>query len=245
MIKLSGSLKRQILAHAAAACPQESCGLLLSANGQTVYRPCTNTAADPCRNFEISPAQWAAAEDAGEVLAVVHAHPDGQPFLSAADRAAQLANPLPWLLAVAGSLKTVRPVPRLLGRVFEYGRADCMALLRDAYHLAGIELPDPPRGDFNADAKANRFILEGVRHGFNQVRQSDMAAGDAVLMSCGGEANHVGLYLGGGMMLHHAAGSLSRRDLLGGYWLQSLHSVWRHQNWRPEMMTAVKNDFAP
>ncbi|MEQ7735006.1 hypothetical protein ABQG64_01145, partial [Escherichia coli] len=35
-----------------------------------------------------------------------------------------------------------RCVPHLTGRRFEHGVTDCYTLLRDAYHLAGIEMPD-------------------------------------------------------------------------------------------------------
>ncbi len=46
-----------------------------------------------------------------------------------------------------GAIHKFRCVPHLTGRRFEYGVTDCYTLFRDAYHLAGIEMPDFHRGD--------------------------------------------------------------------------------------------------
>ena len=177
----------------------------------------------------------------GEVCAIVHSHPQGEPWLSGADRQMQAANGLPWVLAVSGSLKVFAPVPHLRGRVFEYGRFDCYSLLVDAYHLAGIDLPLVQRGDIDDDAAQGRFLAMASAAGFARVR--DLQPGDVVLTEFDGLASHVLLYLGSGEMLHHAFGQLSRRDGYGPYWQRHTHSIWRHRQWQPEMLQAVLNDL--
>lgn len=242
-MKINQKIEAAVLREAAAASPNESCGLLLKKNGRYRFLPCINRAADPMQTFEIAAADFQAAEQQGsEVVAVVHSHPQGEPFLSGADRQMQLALGLPWLLAAGGRVMRFLPVPHLRGRVFRYGRSDCYTLVRDAYHLCGIDLADIARGsDMDADARDNLFVKNAETVGFYRVEQAQ--PGDVVLTALGGPANHALLYLGNGQMLHHAYGQLSRREPYGGYWQEHTHSIWRHRLWQPEMLAAVENDL--
>ncbi|EOA1244308.1 phage tail protein, partial [Escherichia coli] len=67
--------------------------------------------------------------------------------LSEADRRLQVQSDLPWWLVCRGTIYKYRCVPHLTGRRFEHGVTDCYTLFRDAYHLAGIEMPDFTRED--------------------------------------------------------------------------------------------------
>ncbi|ENM6829397.1 phage tail protein, partial [Escherichia coli] len=78
---------------------------------------------------------------------LVHSHPGGLPWLSEADRRLQIKSALPWWLVSRGDIHKFRCVPHLTGRRFEHGVTDCYTLFRDAYHLAGIEMPDFHRED--------------------------------------------------------------------------------------------------
>nr|UOP05348.1 C40 family peptidase [Conchiformibius kuhniae] len=241
ILELSDSLKRAILSHAAFFPKREICGFLVFENGGLAYRPCLNTAADPRKNFEIAPEDWLHYGDA--VRAVVHSHPDGEPFLSGADRQAQVATALPWVLAVRRRVRVFRPVPHLRGREFFYGTADCYSLIADAYHLAGIELIAVERGEMDTDAAQNLFETLAPKAGFYRVPLTSLRAGDVLLTAHNGNANHAMLYLGGGEVLHHAYGQLSRREPYSDFWQQRTASVWRHRDWRDGCMVAVGNDL--
>ncbi len=95
----------------------------------------------------MSPEDWLQAEMQGEIVALVHSHPAGLPWLSEADRRLQVQSDLPWWLVCRGVIHKFRCVPHLTGRRFEHGVTDCYTLFRDAYHLAGIDLPDFYRHD--------------------------------------------------------------------------------------------------
>ncbi len=92
----------------------------------------------------MSPEDWLQAEMQGEIVALVHSHPGGLPWLSEADRRLQVQSDLPWWLVCRGAIHKFRCVPHLTGRLFEHGVTDCYTLFRDAYHLAGIEMPSVP-----------------------------------------------------------------------------------------------------
>lgn len=64
-----------IMAHAAAEYPRECCGVVAQKSRVERYFPCRNLAAEPTEHFHLSPEDYAAAEDWGTVVAIVHSHP--------------------------------------------------------------------------------------------------------------------------------------------------------------------------
>ncbi|CSQ39916.1 Tail assembly protein [Shigella sonnei] len=136
-----------ILAHARRCAPAESCGFVVRTPEGERYFPCVNISGEPEAYFRMSPEDWLQAEMQGEIVALVHSHPGGLPWLSEADRRLQVQSDLPWWLVCRGAIHKFRCVPHLTGRRFEHGVTDCYTLFRDAYHLAGIEMPDFHRED--------------------------------------------------------------------------------------------------
>lgn len=236
-------IDKQILAHAAECAPQESCGFVIDTGTGQHYMPCQNIADRPAEYFEISPDDWLRAQTAGEVVALVHSHPDGLPVLSECDRASQRRTALPWWLVCGTEIYRFNNVPPLLGRQFEHGVLDCLTLLRDAYHLAGINLPDYSREDEWWKKGQDLYLDLLGPNGFYQV--TDAQPGDVILICLGSEkANHAAIYCGDQYVLHHCSQRLSKRDIYGGFWLNYTHSIWRHKEWQPYGFTAICNDMA-
>lgn len=63
-----------IQAHAAAQYPKECCGLLLAVGRAQKYFACRNIATEPNEEFRLDPEDYAAAEDLGDVIGIVHSH---------------------------------------------------------------------------------------------------------------------------------------------------------------------------
>lgn len=236
-----------IKAHALAEYPHEACGLVAIVKGRERYWRCRNVAPKPEDDFRLDPADYAAAEDAGEIVAVVHSHPDVAARPSAADLVQCEASGLPWVIVSVMPGPAVAEIHRfepsgyqapLVGRPFHHGVLDCYTLCRDWYaREAGIELPDFPREDGWWDDGHSNLYLDHFREaGFEPVGQVDevvLQRGDVILMQIRSKndvPNHAGVYLGDGQFIHHMYGRLSSRDVYGGMWRDYTRLIVRHRN---------------
>ncbi len=113
-----------------------------------------------------------------------------------------------------GAIHKFRCVPYLTGRRFEHGVTDCYTLFRDAYHLAGIEMPDFHREDDWWRHGQNLYLDNLEATGLYQVPLSAAQPGD-VLLCCFGSSvpNHAAIYCGDGELLHHIPEQLSKREV--------------------------------
>ncbi|WP_126677200.1 C40 family peptidase, partial [Escherichia coli] len=161
------------------------------------------------------------------------------------DRRLQVQSDLPWWLVCRGAIHKFRCVPHLTGRRFEHGVTDCYTLFRDAYHLAGIEMPDFHRGDDWWRHGQNLYLDNLEATGLYQVALSSAQPGD-VLLCCFGSSvpNHAAIYCGDGELLHHIPEQLSKRERYTDKWQRRTHSLWRHRAWRASAFTGIYNDLA-
>lgn len=236
--------EQDILAHAAQCAPVESCGYVVRTDAGEMYLPCENLSAEPTMYFRMAPEAYLRAQAAGDIVALVHSHPGGQPFLSEGDRCLQLQSALPWWLVCDGKVYKFRCVPHLTGRSFEHGVTDCYTLLRDAYQLAGIELPDFERQDGWWDRGENMYLDNFPDIGFYPVEPEATQTGD-VLICCfaSSVANHAAVICDNGELLHHIPDQLSKRERYTDKWQRRTHSIWRHREWRASAFTGIYNDL--
>lgn len=141
-------------------------------------------------------------------------------------------------------------VAPLLKRPFIHGVYDCYSLIRDAYRADSygfvrdfydtdkIILPEFPR-DFGwwsdrENGKAvtpKRLYIDGFRQaGFREITRDEMRPGDVFLASvlAPGVTNHGGIYLGGGLIIHHLRGRLSKTDV-ASRWLGHVTHYLRYE----------------
>lgn len=232
-------LRPAIEAHARQAYPQECCGLIVQAGDGLAYHPCRNLLADtPAGDdrFEIHHIDWAAAEDAGEVLAVVHSHPDAGANPSMADRVMCERTELPWVIIgwPHGVMTLTTPVgfsAPLIGRDFHHGVLDCYTLIRDYYaQTLGLALPDFERAD-EWWAKGGNLYRDGfAQAGFVEVNDRPQQHDVLLMQVCARVENHGAVCLGDGTIVHHLYGRLSSRDVYGGYWERHTTAVLRHRS---------------
>ncbi len=80
---------------------------------------------------------------------------------------------------------------------------DCYTLFRDAYHLAGIEMPDFHRGDDWWRHGQNLYLDNLEATGLYQVPSTSTTGRRAAVLFWFIGANHAAIYCGDGELLHH------------------------------------------
>lgn len=229
--------------HALAAYPKEACGLIIVQEGVERYLACRNIASSKREHFILDPKDYARAEDLGEIVAVVHSHPDAHCRPSEADRVSCELSGLPWYifsvykdehgnLAIAGE-EAFEPSgykAPLIGRQFSHGVLDCYTLVRDYYAWElGIELPNFHRDDDWWSKGENLYLENYEASGFEQITGKPQV-GDIILMQIRSKVpNHAGVYVGDGQFIHHLYGRLSSRDVYGGYWQEVTRLIIRRK----------------
>ena len=113
-ISIQNTAIKAIHTHAAAAHPQECCGILLG-EGDCIVKavPAANVHGSPQTHFELDPAALIgahkAARDGGaQVLGYYHSHPAGPAEPSVTDRNMAAHDGLLWAIVGAGDLKLWR-----------------------------------------------------------------------------------------------------------------------------------------
>lgn len=237
MIELPEAVRLAAEQHAADEYPREACGLVIVERGRPVYVRCHNRSESAREQFRMAPEDYAAAEDRGQVVAVLHSHPDASANPSEADRVACEASGLPWHIVgwPSGVWRGCEPcgyrLP-LVGRSFVHGVVDCYTLIRDAYReLLSIELPDFDRDDRWWERGKNLYVENFVRAGFREVAIDDIRPHDVLLMQVLSQVpNHAAIYMGDNVILHHLDGRLSSRDVFGGYYRKVHTHTLRHES---------------
>lgn len=225
-----------IVAHAAEVYPAECCGVVAQKSRVERYFPCRNIAENPTEQFHLSPEDYIAAEEWGTVTGIVHSHPDATTQPSELDKAQCDAMAIPWHIVSypEGDLRTVMPRGELplVGRAFVLGHTDCWGLVMSYFRQThGIVLNDY-RVDYLwwESGRENLYLDKWYECGFREFSGRPQS-GDMVIMQVSAPvANHAGILLDDGMLLHHMYSMLSQRVPYGGYWKDRTVKIVRHMS---------------
>lgn len=236
--RIDTPMRAKIYEHAMQAAPRECCGLLILPweRDGLEYWACRNVFPGGQDRFQIDPEDWVNVEEQGQVVGVLHSHPNASANPSMADRVGCERSGLPWVVVglPSGVMKEVLPTgwqAPYTGREFSHGVLDCYTLIQDWYlrepDLA-IELPDFDREDDWWTRGDDLYMKHLAEAGFYLV-QGALQRHDVVLMRIRAQqANHGAIYQGNGVLLHHLVGRLSCTDVYGGFWERNTVGVARH-----------------
>jgi proteasome lid subunit RPN8/RPN11 len=236
-MKLTNAMHAEILEHAQNQDPRECCGLIAIVKGRKKYFPCQNIADTPDEHFVLSGEDYAAIEDKGEIVSIVHSHPATNPSPSPADRLACQKSGLPWFIVNPKTEAWGYCEPDgfelpYVGREFVFGMVDCYTLCQDWYKKEmGLQLGNYQRRDKFWERGENLYVDNFYREGFRKISFDELQYGDALLMQLGSNLpNHAAIYIDDQQILHHVQGRLSSRDVLGGYYMKNTAMVLRHES---------------
>lgn len=230
-------IKDEVIQHAKEEYPNECCGLAVIVKGKLQYKRCKNISAG--KQFVIDPEDYAECADIGEIVGICHSHIDESVEPSVSDKIGIEEHKVPWLIVNPKTEDYSITNPSgfkldLIGRQFQHGTVDCLALIRDYYiQNLGITFPDPIREDdwwlkgqdlYRDNFEANGFVKVGGSE-FTAFKKHDV-----ILMQVSSPVpNHGAVYIGDNMIMQHCHGRLSSRDVYGGYWRKVTNMVLRHK----------------
>lgn len=209
------AVDKAVMAHANDDRRREICGVVTAGKGGAtpVYHRLVNRSPTPQRDFTI---EAAAVAGLGEVLAVVHSHPQGPPWPSAADLRQSQADDVAWGIALPRGRPHAglfwfggRIAHPLMTRGYRHGVTDCYALVRDWFaETHGLRLIDRPRDWQWWQQDEDIYSAHFADSGFHRLpADAGIAAGDVALAAVLGDViNHALIHLGDGLVLHHPAG---------------------------------------
>jgi proteasome lid subunit RPN8/RPN11 len=218
-----------IYAHALQTWPRECCGVVVD---DQRYIPCRNIAATPAEHFMLHPDDYANAEDAGKITWIVHSHPNVPARPSHGDKASCEAMGIPYFI-VAVYKEAQDLIPRVvgdaafapsgwtapyIGREYQFGVLDCYTLIHDWYTREwGMPMPKVDRRDgfWTTSDGPEHYMSRYEEYGFAPVTDGSLQYGDMILMQIRSkvQANHAGVYVGNGRILHHLYNRLSTEEM--------------------------------
>jgi len=223
----------------------EICGYIICrSGGDYQFYECQNIAADRSDGFEIDMLDTDAARSMGEIVYVVHSHPDAYhlPHLSAFDRIAQYDNrDGDWLLIKPNwTAEAFAPIPKFRGRDYVVGVTDCYSIMQDYYAMCGVRMDNYKRDSDWWDEGQNLYLDNIEREGFRRVELADLQPGDTMLFNYASSVpNHCGIYLGDNEFIHHITNRKSKIDIIDKFWIKFCNSIWRNSTTPPAIHQMV------
>ena len=222
--------------HAENVLPDESCGLLAIIKGEKKYWPCKNLSKENFDYFILDPEDYADCEDQGEIIGLVHSHPQGSAYPSETDKAGCEFSGLEWYIYSLEdkswhSFKPSGWKPNdLIGREWAWGIQDCWSLVTDYYEKKlNINLKKWERPKTIKEFAEQPYFDEGLLS-MNFKLVDDIQENDILLMEgTYNKLNHVAVYIGDQMILHHVIGKLSCREIFDLQYQQITKKVFRYE----------------
>lgn len=137
----------------------------------------------------------------------------------------------------------------LLELPYREGTADCYGLVRKMYdRVFGISMPNfaRPDGFEFSDIDLYASMMNASEFKIKSSNPNFLNPGDLLLfMYKAPVTNHVGIYLGNNLFLHHVRDRKPREDNLDQRWLRKMTYVLEHPDVEPIKTTVSFEDFIP
>lgn len=246
---LSEYLKFEIKKEAINSIPNECCGLICSGENNCCIITCKNISPNPKYSFRINEEDFLNNDN---IIAYYHSHVTGSSELSKLDRINSEITQLPICVYSCENDEYGIYYPRkykinLEGRPFIWSITDCASLVSDYFeknYEGGFVYDSKPEKEisrFGSDDIKNKQFFDKGANGFGRIGKNGMGKfkkienwkneiqiNDIVAMgfNYGNIIEHIGVYLGNNIILHHMINQYSRKENLDKY-MDKILSVWR------------------
>jgi proteasome lid subunit RPN8/RPN11 len=227
-------LLQDMVDHARRDAPNEACGLVVAFGRRHRLVRARNVSEAPVDTFEIDEDAWLQVEEGEEVVGIYHSHPRSSPQPSPADLTMCEVTGVPWhIVDLIGGYTCTNPsgyVAPYTKRPYVYGVHDCYSIARDWYNREwDLGIPDFDRQHEWWERGENLFVDNFESVGFVSIPREQPKIGDAFLFQVSSKVpNHVAVYIGNGLILHHVRFRLSCQELYGGLWAKTTTHQLRH-----------------
>jgi proteasome lid subunit RPN8/RPN11 len=245
MVEFDRDLRTAVIKHGQEAWPEETCGYVIKTGKKSTIFQCKNISPKPTESFLISLSDLKTARSLGEIIGTWHTHPHSSKEPSLADIAFCESSKLNcYIMSIRkrddGEFVIDGPsVTTPQGREVDYlkrpyitGIFDCYGLVRDYYRREyGIHLTNHQRINLETGEVAyDKFLKYYEDEGFVRVMDDSYQVGDVMLMQLmDKQPNHVAIYIGNNLIMHHNLDRLSKVDIWGGYWQKFTVARLRHK----------------
>lgn len=214
--------------------PREGCGIVAVIKGELQWFPCNNVAEDD-DDFIIDSSQYIEVSQRGDIVGVIHSHPDASCEPSQSDIDYCNATGVKYYIFSYPEMELYTLYPEttkkeLYGREYKFGVNDCFEAMRD--YLKEQNIIIPPRVAFEDDwwKKGLDYFTDEIieSYGFTRV-VGNMKENDLIIFTINAEVgNHCGVYLGEDIFYHHAENRLSCRENLYPFYKKYITGVYRY-----------------
>lgn len=214
--------------------PREGCGILAVIKGELNWFPCTNVAASD-EDFIIDSKEYLNVAKRGDIVGIVHSHPDATCEPSENDIKYCNAMGVPYHIFSYPDMDLHTQYPNkkdkpLYGREYEFGVNDCFEAMRD--YLASQNINIPARAAFEDDwwDRGLDYFTDEIIKEYGYVRVTgNMKPNDVIIFTIKANVgDHCGVYLGDDIFYHHAENRLSCRENLYPFWKKYITGVYRY-----------------
>ena len=214
--------------------PREGCGILAVIKGELQWFPCNNVAEDD-DDFIIDSNQYIEISQRGDIVGVIHSHPDASCEPSQSDIDYCNATGVKYYIFSYPEMELYTLYPEttkkeLYGREYKFGVNDCFEAMRDYLKEQNISIP--PRAAFEDDwwKKGLDYFTDEIIESYGYTRVTgNMQENDVIIFTINAEVgNHCGVYLGEDIFYHHAENRLSCRENLYPFYKKYITGVYRY-----------------
>ena len=216
----------------------EPCAVAYLSKGKIHLKVLENVSTDP-ENYFLVDKDYTKLTLTGEILYIIHAHPDNS-NPSEYDIAACNSINIPYIVFNHTTLEyhTIYPsnYKTLSGIPYEFGVNDCFNTARNWYLMHGVPIPE--RHDWVDDwwLEGHDYIKDVEKYWPFKETQS-LQYGDLITFAVEHETeNHLGVYLERDCFFHHAVDRFSCKENLYPFWGKFIKKVYKYEGRRIERL---------